>query len=55
MESYEQKATQPSKNPEERVYSVVYHLTDPEGDPNFERRLNKAFDVLFARVPDIDS
>jgi hypothetical protein len=55
MESYEQETTQPPKERKDRVYSVVYHPADPEGDPNFERRLNEAFDVLFAKMLDIDS
>jgi hypothetical protein len=54
MESYEQETTQPRKDRKDRV-CVVYRPTDPEGDPNFERRLNKAFDVLFSKVLDIDS
>jgi hypothetical protein len=55
MESYEQETTQPANDRRERVCSVVYHPADPEGDPNIERNLNKAFDVLFAKVLDFDN
>jgi hypothetical protein len=55
MDTHEQENTKPPKDRKECVCTVVYHPVDPEGDPDFERRLNKAFDLLFAKVLDIDS
>ena len=55
MEMYEQQAKKPRGDSKKPIYKVVYHPADLEKDPNIERRLNKAFDVLFAKVLDIDS
>jgi hypothetical protein len=55
METHEQQTTQPRGVRREPIYKVVYHPADSGGDSHIERRLNKAFDVLFAKVPDIDS
>ena len=54
MATDEPRKTLPTRTHECATYEVVYHPPDPGENHDIERRLNEAFDVLFAIASAID-
>ena len=54
MATDEHRNTLPTRTHECAIYKVVYHPPDPGENHDIERRLNEAFDVLFAIASAID-
>ena len=55
MATDEHRNTLPTRTHECPICGVVYHRPDPGENHDIERRLNEAFDVLFAIASAIDS
>ena len=54
MATDEHRNTLPTRTHERAICEVVYHPPDPSENHDIERRLNEAFDVLFAIVSAIN-
>lgn len=56
MQMHEHEDRHPRRGDHEGpVCEIIYRPVDPGGDEDIERRLNEAFDVLFAKAAAIDS